>query len=77
MVLAGCSSTNLVFHAGSPAPPAPLATSGMSSGDALARWDDNGNGRIRQSRPAVMDWLVSNGHCSFWNWVPPRASRDN
>ena len=45
-VLAGCSSTNLVFHQGSPALPAPRATSGASSGDALARWDDNGNGRI-------------------------------
>ena len=45
-VLAGCSATHLVFHAGSPAPPAPRATSGTSSGDALARWDDNGNGRI-------------------------------
>ena len=45
-VLAGCSSTNLVFHAGSPAPLAPRATSGTSPSDALERWDDNGNGRI-------------------------------
>ncbi len=45
-VLAGCSSTNLVFHAGSPAPPAPRAAPTVSSRDALALYDDNGNGRI-------------------------------
>ena len=45
-VLAGCSSTALVIQRGSPAPPAPRATSGTSSGDALALYDDNGNGRI-------------------------------
>ena len=45
-VFAGCSSTNLVFHAGSPAPPVPRAAPTASSGDALALYDDNGNGRI-------------------------------
>ena len=45
-VLAGCSSTALVIQRGSPAPPATRATSGTSSGDALALYDDNGNGRI-------------------------------
>ena len=45
-VFAGCSSMDLVFYRGSPAPRAPRATSQTSSGDALARWDDNGNGRI-------------------------------
>ena len=45
-VLAGCSSTNLVFYRGSPSPTAPRAVSAASSGDALALYDDNGNGRI-------------------------------
>ena len=38
-----------MFHAGSPAPPATHATPGTSLGDVLARWDDNGNGRITRA----------------------------
>ena len=45
-MLAGCSSTELVFHRGAPAPPAPRAASTASTGDPLAFYDDNANGRI-------------------------------
>ena len=45
-VLAGCSSTQLVVYRGSPAPPAPRAAPAAPTGDPLALYDDNGNGRI-------------------------------
>ena len=45
-VLAECSSTQLVFHRGLPAPPARRPAPADSSGDPLALYDDNGNGRI-------------------------------
>ena len=44
-VLAGCSSTSMVFLAG-PALQAPRAAPAVSGASVLERWDDNGNGRI-------------------------------
>ena len=45
-VLAGCASTDLVIYAPSAEPTAPEADPVAGAVDALARWDDNGNGRI-------------------------------
>ena len=47
-VLAGCESTEMVFLArGAPTPTAPTPTlTDQPGGDALAMYDDNGNGRI-------------------------------
>ena len=45
-VLAGCASTDLVIYAPSAEPTAPDAQPSSGTVDALARWDDNGNGRI-------------------------------
>ena len=45
-VLAGCSSTDLVVYAPSAEPAAPAARAEQGVVDALARWDDNRNGRI-------------------------------
>ena len=65
-VLLGCSSTNLVMHAGSPAAPATRATSGTSPRDALARWDDNGNGRITCAEARRHDIApVARGHPAY------------
>ena len=40
-VLSGCSSTDLVVYAGSPAPVASAGSFRTSSSGALSRWDDN------------------------------------
>ena len=45
-VLVGCASTELVIYAPGAAITAPEAPPSGSAVDALARWDDNGNGRI-------------------------------
>ncbi len=48
-VLATCTSTHLVFVARGTAPPTPVGHSNDAVGtdsEALAQWDDNGNGRI-------------------------------
>ena len=45
-VLAGCASTDLVVYAPSAESAAPAAKAEEDAVDALARWDDNGNGRI-------------------------------
>ena len=45
-VLAGCASTELVIYAPGAATSAPEAQPSSNTVDALARWDDNGNGRI-------------------------------
>ena len=45
-VLAGCASTDLVVYAPSAESAAPAAQLEEGAVDALARWDDNGNGRI-------------------------------
>ena len=45
-VLAGCASTDLVIYAPSAESAAPAAQVQEGAVDALARWDDNGNGRI-------------------------------
>ena len=47
-VLARCESTALIVLAPgtSTVPSAPATSTSGSEGDALARWDDNGNGRI-------------------------------
>ena len=45
-VLAGCASTDLVVYAPSAAITVPAAQTEEGTIDALARWDDNGNGRI-------------------------------
>ena len=45
-VLARCASTELVFYALSAEPAAAAAMSQEGTVDALARWDDNRNGRI-------------------------------
>jgi len=45
-VLAGCASTELVVYAPSAESAAPPAQAEEGAVDALARWDDNGNGRI-------------------------------
>ena len=45
-VLAGCASTDLVIYAPSAEPTVPEAQPSSGTVDALARWDDNGNGRI-------------------------------
>ena len=45
-VLAGCPSTDLVVYAPSAEAPAPTAQAEEGVVDALARWDDNRNGRI-------------------------------
>ena len=46
-VLSGCSSTDLVVVARGAAPPAQDVTStAADESEALAQWDDNGNGRI-------------------------------
>ena len=44
-VLAGCASTELVVFARGDVPAAPAAPAAGSS-EAIAEWDDNGNGRI-------------------------------
>ena len=45
-VLRGCASTRLVVYAPSTERAVPAAQAGEGAVDALARWDDNGNGRI-------------------------------
>ena len=45
-VFAGCAATDLVVYASSAESAAPASQSEESAVDALARWDDNGNGRI-------------------------------
>lgn len=45
-VLAGCTSTDLVIFAPSATSAAAEAQPSSDTVDALARWDDNGNGRI-------------------------------
>ena len=45
-VLRGCTSTKLVVYAPSAQAPPPAAQAEEGAVDALARWDDNGNGRI-------------------------------
>ena len=45
-VLQGCTSTKLVVYASSEGTPSPAAQAEKGAVDALARWDDNGNGRI-------------------------------
>lgn len=45
-VLRGCASTKFVMYAPAAADSAPEAQPGSGGVDALARWDDNGNGRI-------------------------------
>ena len=45
-VLAGCASTDLVVFAPGAVPASAPATSAAGSSEAIAEWDDNGNGRI-------------------------------
>ena len=45
-VLRGCASTDLVIYASTAATGVPEAEPAASTVDALARWDDNGNGKI-------------------------------
>ena len=45
-VLRGCTSTDLVVYAPSAGPATPPSQAHEGAVDALARWDDNGNGRI-------------------------------
>ena len=45
-VLAGCASTELVIYTPGAEPTAPAAQTEEGAVDALARWDDNGNGHI-------------------------------
>ena len=46
-ILAGCSSTEMVIAEGQAEVAEPtLSAAAPSTGDALSRWDTNGNGRI-------------------------------
>ncbi|MCY4583483.1 MAG: excalibur calcium-binding domain-containing protein, partial [Chloroflexi bacterium] len=72
----GCPSTGMVVREGRPAPtatPVPSA-GGVQTGDALRRYDDNGNGRITCAEARAHGIApVPRGHPAY----PYMDDRDN
>ncbi len=64
-VLSGCASTRLVVAARGPAPPNAAGVA-RAGGNALARWDDNGNGMITCAEARAHGIApVSRGHPAY------------
>ena len=65
-VLAGCASSDMIVLAPGTSPSAPATPTPASDADALALWDDNGNGRITCAEARVHGIApVHRGHPAY------------